>query len=99
MGTLTNRITLPDSGLYATNVVSTRVSYSFSPELFVKTYIQYNDARRLASLNVLFWFIYRPGSDLYIVYDQGWETDLPGPEHLRPRQKSLAIKMTYWLSR
>jgi len=94
-----NRITLPGASVYSTNVVSTRVSYSFSPDLFLKTFVQYNDARRLASLNVLFWFIYRPGSDLYIVYDQGWETDLPGPEHLRPRQKSLAIKMTYWLSR
>lgn len=94
-----NRISLPDTGLYTTNVVSTRVSYSFSPELYLKSYIQYNDARRLASLNVLFWFIYRPGSDLYIVYDQGWETGLSGPQSMRPRKKSLAIKMTYWLSR
>jgi len=94
-----NRITLPGAGVYSTNVVSTRVSYSFSPDLFLKAFVQYNDARRLASLNVLLWLIYRPGSDLYIVYDQGWETDLPGPARLRPRQKSLAVKMTYWLSR
>jgi len=94
-----NRITLPETPVYSTNVISTRVSYSFSPDLFVKSYIQYNDARRLASLNLLLWYIYRPGSDLYLVYDQGWETDLPGPRDLRVRKRSLAIKMTYWLSR
>ena len=57
------------------------------------------DERRLASFNVLFWFIYRPGSDLYVVFNQGWNTDLPGPETMRVRNRSLAIKMTYWLSR
>ena len=69
-----NRITLPARPAYTTNVLSTRVSYSFSPDLFVKSFVQYNDVSRLASLNLLFWYIYRPGSDLYVVYDTGWET-------------------------
>jgi hypothetical protein len=94
-----NVITLPKRPAYVTNTLSTRVSYSFSPDLFLKTYIQYNDASRTASLNILFWYIYRPGSDFYIVYDQGWDTDLPGPRDVRTRAKSLAVKMTYWLSR
>ena len=94
-----NRIVLPAALPYVTNVVSARVSYSFSPDLFVKGFIQYNDASHSASLNLLMWLIYRPGSDLYIVYNQGWETDLPGPRDLRVRGRSLAIKATYWLSR
>ena len=94
-----NRITLPARAAYLTNVLSTRVSYSFTPDLFVKTFVQYNDASRLASLNLLLWYIYRPGSDLYVVYNQGWETDLPGPRDLRVRNRSLAVKLTYWLSR
>ncbi len=94
-----NHITLPERPAYRTNTVSTRVSYSFTPDLFLKSYIQYNDAARSASLNILFWYIYRPGSDLYIVYNQGWETDVPGPRDYRVRAKSLAVKMTYWLSR
>jgi Domain of unknown function (DUF5916)/Carbohydrate family 9 binding domain-like len=94
-----NRITLPAALPYVTNVVSTRVSYSFSPDLFVKSFIQYNDASRSASLNLLLWYIYRPGSDLYVVYNEGWDTDDPGPRDLRVRGRSLAIKMTLWLSR
>jgi hypothetical protein len=94
-----NVITLPERPTYVTNTLSTRVSYSFTPDLFLKTYVQYNDANRTASLNILFWYIYRPGSDFYIVYNQGWDTDLPGPRDVRTRARSLAIKMTYWLSR
>ena len=94
-----NRIVLPAAAPYVTNVLSTRVSYSFSPNLFVKSFVQYNDATRTASLNLLFWYIYRPGSDFYIVYNQGWETDVPGPRDVRPRGRSVAVKVTYWLSR
>ncbi len=83
---------------YITNTLNARVSYSFSPALFVKTFVQYNDDRRLASVNVLLWYIYRPGSDLYIVYNNGWETGLPGGVH-RVRNRSLAVKMTYWIGR
>jgi hypothetical protein len=94
-----NRIVLPLSVPYITNTVSTRVSYSFSPTLFAKGFVQYNDDRKLASLNLLFWCIYRPGSDLYIVYNQGWNTGLPGADSVQIKNRSLALKLTYWLSR
>lgn len=94
-----NRIVLPAAAPYLTHVLSTRVSYSFSPNLFVKSFVQYNDATRTASLNMLLWYIYRPGSDLYMVYNQGIETAVPGPRDFRVRGRSLAVKFTYWLSR
>ena len=94
-----NHIQLPNLAPYVTNTVSTRVSYSFSPTLFLKAFAQYNDTRRQASLNVLFWSIYRPGSDLYVVYNQGWNTDLPGPHTVQVKNRSLSVKLTYWLSR
>jgi hypothetical protein len=94
-----NEVRLPASPLYSTNVFSTRASYSLSPDMFLKAFVQYNDERRLASFNALFWYVYRPGSDLYIVYDEGWNTDLPGPLVPRVRNRSLSIKMTYWLAR
>jgi hypothetical protein len=93
-----NWITLPGRATYVTNTVNFRVSQSFSPDLFVKAFIQYNDERRTASFNVLFWYIYKPGSDLYIVYNEGRETEVPD-RWSRPRNRSLAVKMTYWLAR
>jgi len=94
-----NLITLPNSPTYVTNTLNTRVTYSVSPTLFLKAFVQYNDARKLTNLNLLIWSVYRPGSDLYIVYNQGWETGLPDPHGPRVRGRSLAIKFTYWLSR
>ncbi len=94
-----NRIALPEAPLYITNTLSTRVSYSFSPTLFVKAYAQYNDVRRQASLNLLLWSIYRPGSDFYLVYNEGWTTGAAGPLVPTVRSRSLSAKVTYWLSR
>ena len=54
-----------------------RVSHSFSPDFYLKGFIQYNDDRNTASFNFLWWYHYKPGSDLYVVYNQGWDTDLP----------------------
>jgi hypothetical protein len=93
-----NWVTLPGRTTYATNTLNFRVSQSFSPDVFVKGFVQYNDERRTASFNVLFWYIYKPGSDLYIVYNEGRETDVPD-RWSRPRNRSLAVKMTYWMAR
>lgn len=94
-----NRVALPAFPVYTTNTISTRVSYSFSPSLFAKGFVQYNDAKRQATVNLLLWCIYRPGSDLYVVYNEGWDTALPGPHVIEPRSRSLSVKFTYWLSR
>ena len=92
-----NRITMPDVAPHVTNTLNTRVTYSLSPTLFLKAFVQYNDDKRLTNLNLLLWSVYRPGSDLYIVYNQGWETGLANG--IRVRSRSLSIKFTYWLSR
>lgn len=94
-----NHITLPNAPLYVTNTVNSRISYSFTPDLFVKSFVQYNSARRQANFNFLFWYRYRPGSDLYVVYNEGWDTDLPGPRSIMTSDRQLAVKFTYWWSR
>jgi hypothetical protein len=99
-GTYTrNQLQLPGRPRASSNVIGARVSYSFSPDLFVKGFAQMNDERKLSSVNLLLWYIYRPGSDLYIVYNQGWDQNLPELPFLRSRQKSLTIKATWWWSR
>jgi hypothetical protein len=100
-----NRVQLPGRPLYTSNVVNFRVSHSFSPDFYLKGFVQYNDDRKTASFNFLWWYHYKPGSDLYVVYNQGWDTDLPLTSREVPSQstrvhsRSLALKMTYWLAR
>jgi Domain of unknown function (DUF5916)/Carbohydrate family 9 binding domain-like len=100
-----NRVTLAGRPLYTSNVLNFRVSHSFSPDFYLKGFVQYNDDRKTASFNFLWWYHYRPGSDVYVVYNQGWDTDLPLTSRdaiersYRVRSRSLAVKMTYWLAR
>ncbi len=100
-----NRVSLPGRPLYSSNVLNFRVSHSFSPDFYLKGFVQYNDDRNTANFNFLWWYHYKPGSDFYVVYNQGWDTDLPltsrellDQSH-RVRTRSLAVKMTYWLAR
>jgi len=100
-----NRVSLPGRPLYSSNVVNFRVSHSFSPDFYLKGFVQYNDDRKTASFNFLWWYHYRPGSDLYLVYNQGWDIDLPLTSRellensYRVRSRSIALKLTYWLAR
>jgi hypothetical protein len=100
-----NRVTLQGRPLYTSNVLNFRVSHSFSPDFYLKGFVQYNDDRKSASFNFLWWYHYKPGSDLYVVYNQGWDTDLPLTSReaidrsYRVRTRSLAVKLTYWLAR
>jgi hypothetical protein len=68
-----NRIDLPEDST-TTNVLGTRVSYSLNTRFFTKVFAQYNDTNDRAGVNFLLNYIYRPGSDFYLVYDQSWDT-------------------------
>ncbi|MDE0012459.1 MAG: DUF5916 domain-containing protein [Candidatus Poribacteria bacterium] len=69
-----NWIKLPETDLFTTNVVGTRISYALNTRFFTKLYAQWNDSAERASANFLLNYIYRPGSDFYLVYDQRWGT-------------------------
>jgi len=103
-----NRVTFPGRDTFTANVLNVRVSHSFSPNIYWKAFFQYNDERRTSNLNLLFWYVYRPGSDLYVVYNNGWDTERPGRDGLprgtglrgfAVRDQRLTVKLTYWMSR
>jgi hypothetical protein len=100
-----NHVTLPGRPVYTSNVMNFRASHSFSPDFYLKGFVQYNDDRKTASFNFLWWYHYRPGSDLYVVYNQGWDIELPLTsrelldQSYRVHSRSIAVKLTYWLAR
>ena len=83
-----NSVSLPD-GSFATNTINSRTIYTFSPALFVKLFLQWNDDSDVIRGNLLFRYTYRPGSDLYIVYNELWRAD-------EVEQRSIVIKVTYF---
>ncbi len=90
-----NRITLLGEEFDA-NAFGGRVGYSFSTLLFAKLFSQWSTDRDILSANVLVNYIYRPGSDIYFVFDQSYDTRDGGVKLLG---WTVLGKMTYWWNR
>ena len=83
-------------GAFIADLVSLRLDFAFSPELTLRTLSQYNSTNNSVTTSVRFNWIYSPGSDLYIAYDELGQ-NYAGQPWVQNRQ--LAVKMTYLLSR
>ena len=90
-----NRITLPTEEFDA-NAFGGRISYSFSTTLFTKLFTQWSTDRDVLSANFLVNYIYRPGSDFYLVFDQSYDTRDGGVKLIG---WTIVGKMTYWWNR
>jgi hypothetical protein len=63
-----NDIELP-GGSFRTNLGSARVTYSFSPSVFVQSLLQYNNRAGLWSANLRFTWLNTANTGLFIVYN------------------------------
>ena len=64
-----NQVTL-DQGEFVTHLVGSRVTYSMTPLMFVSALMQYHSGIDAVSTNARFRWEYRPGSELFIVYNE-----------------------------
>jgi len=64
-----NRVTLPE-GRFSADIARFRVDYSFSTRMFLNAFIQYNGASKAWISNVRYRFIYKPLSDMYLVFNE-----------------------------
>lgn len=70
-----NWVDLPQ-GDFTQHVASTRVSYSFSPRLFLSGLVQYSGGSDSFSTNFRLRWEYAPGSEIFIVYTEERDTDV-----------------------
>ena len=68
-----NRIDLPQSR-FTMRLVSTRMTYTISPLMFVSALLQYNSSNDSLSTNVRLRWEFLPGSELFIVYNEQRDT-------------------------
>jgi len=93
-----NLIQLP-TGNFRTNTFGLRSFYYFSTELYFKAYVQWNgdrlafEGREKMLANLLLRWIYRPGSDLYVVYN---DIRLVGPGGDEIQNRTLMLKATFF---
>jgi len=90
-----NDVDLP-WGAFVVNLGILRVDYALSPRMTLRSLSQYNSSTRQLSASIRYNFIYKPGSDLYIVYD-GLQGNVPGRPEVHNQQ--VVVKMTYLMSR
>jgi hypothetical protein len=62
-----NDVNLP-WGQFVTNLGRTRVSYSFSPRVFIQGLVQYNDRANVWSSNIRFGWLQQANTGLFVVY-------------------------------
>ncbi len=99
-----NRITLPVKKLddkitlseteFDANAFGGRIGYSFSTTLFTKLFVQWSTDTDVISTNLLVNYIYRPGSDFYLVFNQNYDTS--GAKPLDWPDWAILGKITYW---
>jgi hypothetical protein len=65
-------------GSFTTNVVGSRVTYTRTSRMFVSGLLQYNSGNNAVAANVRLRWEYRPGSELFVVYNEQRDTRDPG---------------------
>ena len=89
-----DRIDLPENYGNATIVlVSPRIDYTFNRSLFWSTLIQYSNQRDNLGINSRLQWRFAPLSDLFLVYNDNYFVN-----HWGPRNRSINLKLTYWLN-
>ncbi|MDD3788927.1 MAG: DUF5916 domain-containing protein [Petrimonas sp.] len=72
-------------------LIGPKLDVTFSPKVYLTTFVQYNDQLNNTNLNVRFQWRYKPVSDLFIVYTDNYFADTH-----EVRNRALVLKLTYW---
>jgi uncharacterized protein DUF5916/cellulose/xylan binding protein with CBM9 domain len=91
-----NDVALPQGG-FLLNLAVLRFDYAFSPRMTLRSLMQYNSSSHEVSSSIRFNYTYRPGSDLYVVYNDLRPSGRPAGT-FGPHDRHLIIKMNYMLA-
>lgn len=86
-----NTVNLPE-GNFVTNLGGLRINLTPTNNFIVNAFFQYNDTTDRVSTNLRVNYIYRPGSDLFVVYNE--TRDLLG-SGIPIQDRQLVVKLTY----
>jgi hypothetical protein len=89
-----NDIDLP-TGDFVTNLVRMRLSYSFTPRVYVQALLQYNDLIDNWSTNLRFGWLQAANSGFYIVYNENRDPRPRTEGGLGLRGRSVIIKYSH----
>ena len=88
-----NWLELPQES-FATTLVSSRVTYTLTPRLFVGALVQYNSSNNTIGTNARLRWEYQPGSELFVVYTEERDTMSLMPDRTALlRNKGFVVKL------
>lgn len=79
---------------FETQIIGSRITYSFSPRMFFRGFLQWNSDDEEFSANLLVNYIYKLGSDFYVVYNELWERG----SGIRIKDRIFLIKIAHLLN-
>lgn len=74
-------------------LIGPRIDLTFTDQLFLTTYVQYNSRLDNLNLNARFQWRYQPASDFFIVYTENYL-----PSDFSSKNRALVFKLVYWLN-
>ncbi len=90
-----NKIELPyPYGSANLFLISPRIEYNFSTQLFWTTFLQYNTQANNFNINSRLQYRYRPMSDFFLVYTDNYFTD----PLFKNKNRALIFKFSYWFN-
>ncbi|HEV2851310.1 MAG TPA: DUF5916 domain-containing protein [Thermoanaerobaculia bacterium] len=88
-----HHVELP-GGTFDTNLFRQRLTLALTPDLSAAAFAQWSDTAELLAMNVRLNWIYRPGADVFLVFNETW--DAPGLGRRTERDRQAILKLT-WL--
>ena len=76
--------------------LSSKINVSFSKDLFLSTYLQYNNQIDNINFNARFQWRFQPLSDIFLVYTDNYYAE--NPMFMNLKNRSFAFKINYWLN-
>ena len=78
-------------GSFTAKVIRTRATFTITPRMFVSGIVQYNSSGTSFGSNVRFRWEYKPGSELFVVYTDDYDTEAR-PSVTPLRNRAFVIK-------
>jgi hypothetical protein len=91
-GIALNWVDLREGSFFA-KLLTARATYNLSPRQALMALVQYNSEGHVIGANVRFRWEFRPGSDLFVVYNEGRDTTL-GVDRSELSSRSFVVKFT-----
>jgi hypothetical protein len=82
-------------GNFTQTLVQSRLRINFSPDLELSSFIQYDNTSDVLGTNTRLRWTFRPGGDVFVVYNHNWLDDTSGG--LRFESNQLLLKLRYEL--